>query len=120
MRIWIRIWSSLFVGLSLMCAVLSAADDTTSDPIADAAKALAKMNVKPGDSPQMGLSHFRNNVSAAKNIPTEWDPTSGKNIKWTAKLGSQTYASPVVANGKIFIGTNNANGYVKRYSSKVD
>jgi outer membrane protein assembly factor BamB len=69
----------------------------------------------------MGLTHYHNNVSAAtKNVPIEWDAAKGKNIKWTAKLGSQTYASPVVANGKIFIGTNNANGYVKRFSPKVD
>lgn len=122
MKLFVRFSSGLFAGLMLSCAaLLSAADDSSTDPIADAAKALSKMKVKPGDSPQMGLSHLRNNVSpATKNVPTEWDVTSGKNIKWTAKLGSQTYASPVIANGKIFVGTNNANGYIKRYPAKVD
>src|SRR5204862_4534263 len=104
----------------LAAALLPAADVSKYDPIAEAPKALAPMNVKPGDSPQLGLSHYRNNVSPAKNIPVEWDVKSGKNIKWTAKLGSQTYASPVVANGKVFIGTNNSAGYLKRYPSKVD
>src|SRR5258708_5328644 len=108
-----------FLALSA-AALLPAADDSKYDPIAEAAKALAPMDVKPGDSPQMGLSHYRNNVSPAKNIPTEWDVKSGKNIKWSAKLGSQTYASPVVANGKVFIGTNNSAGYLKRYPSKTD
>ncbi len=120
MHKFVQITAGCVACLTLTCAIRLSADDSSSDPIADAAKALAKMNVKPGDSPQMGLSHLRNNVTAAKNIPTEWDPASGKNIKWTAKLGSQTYASPVVANGKILIGTNNGNGYVKRYPSKVD
>jgi len=97
-----------------------AADEAAYDSVAEAAKALAAMHVKPTDSPQLGVSHYRNNVSGAKNIPTEWDVASGKNIKWSTKLGSQTYPSPVIANGKVFIGTNNANGYISRYSSKVD
>ncbi|MBS0262518.1 MAG: PQQ-binding-like beta-propeller repeat protein [Planctomycetes bacterium] len=104
----------------LSFSMMAVADDAYN-PIAEAQKALAKMNVKPGDSPQMGVSHYRNNVVAgAKTVPTEWDTASGKNIKWSAKLGSQTYASPVIANGKVFVGTNNANGYIKRYPSKVD
>ncbi len=115
----LRTVSFALLALSIV-ALLPAADNSKYDPIAEAAKALAPMDVQPGDSPQMGLSHYRNNVSAAKNIPTEWDVKSGKNIKWSAKLGSQTYASPVVANGKVFIGTNNSAGYLKRYPSKVD
>ena len=111
---------ALSAGLVAWSASLSAADEAAYGPVAEAAKALAAMHVKPTDSPQMGVSHYRNNVSGAKNIPTAWDVAKGKNIKWSAKLGSQTYASPVVANGKVFSGTNNANGYVKRYPSKVD
>lgn len=42
-----------------------------------------------------------------KGIPTVWDVRQGKNIKWTAKLGSKCYTRPVVAGGKVFIGTNN-------------
>lgn len=108
------------LGLLVCAARLPAGDDAKYDPIAEAAKTLATMKVKPGDSPQLGHSRYRNNVTGAQNIPTEWDVMSGKNIKWSIKLGSQTYASPVVANGKVFVGTNNGNGYVKRYSSKVD
>ena len=121
MKTALRFAAGLVACLTFSCATLRAVADDAYDPIAEAGQARsAAMNVKPGDSPQLGLSHFRNNVTAAKNIPTEWDVASGKNIKWTAKLGSQTYASPVIANGKIFIGTNNANGYVKRFSPKVD
>jgi outer membrane protein assembly factor BamB len=103
-----------------VASLLSAADDSKSDPFAEAARALANMHVKPGDSPQSGRSHYRNNISAAKNIPTDWDVKTGANIKWTAKLGSQTYSTPVVANGKVFVGTNNKVGYVKLYPSQVD
>ena len=55
-----------------------------------------------------------------KNIPTDWDVESGHNIKWTAKLGSQTYGNPSVANGKLFIGTNNGSGYLTRFPAKID
>ncbi|MBI4582551.1 MAG: PQQ-binding-like beta-propeller repeat protein [Planctomycetes bacterium] len=67
---------------------------------------------KPGtagaDWPMWGGTPQRNMVNRLeKNIPHEWDLKSGKNIKWVADLGSQSYGNPVVANGKIFVGTNN-------------
>ncbi len=49
-----------------------------------------------------------------------WKKETAKNIKWTARLGSQSYGNPVIANGKVFIGTNNGGGYLKRYPSDVD
>src|SRR6476661_1937546 len=86
------------VGVALtLASILAAADATKSDPLADAARALAKMKVKPGDSPQAGRSQYRNNIAAAGSVPTDCDVKTGKNIKWSAKLGSDTYATPVVA-----------------------
>ncbi len=76
---------------------------------------LPKLNVKPGDWPQWSGSSLRNNTPQGKNIPTTWDVETGKNIKWKAKLGSQSYGSPVVANGKVYVGTNNGGGYIKRF-----
>jgi outer membrane protein assembly factor BamB len=76
---------------------------------------------------QWGGSPQRNNVPVGHNIPTEWeigefdyrtgewDSASAKNIKWVARLGSQTYGNPVVIGGKIFVGTNNGGGWLKRY-----
>jgi outer membrane protein assembly factor BamB len=49
----------------------------------------------------------RNMVSTMKNLPTEWDVKTKKNIKWVAELGSQSYGNPVVAGGMVFLGTNN-------------
>ena len=49
----------------------------------------------------------RNMVSTEKNSPASWDMTTGENIKWTAELGSQSYAGPLVIGGKVFVGTNN-------------
>jgi outer membrane protein assembly factor BamB len=60
-----------------------------------------------GDWPMWGGTPARNMVSAMKGLPTTWDITSGKNVKWVAKLGSQTYGNPVVSNGVVLAGTNN-------------
>ena len=49
----------------------------------------------------------RNMVSSETGLPTEWDVASGKNIKWKQKVGSQTYAGPVLFDGRLFVGTNN-------------
>ena len=49
----------------------------------------------------------RNMVSDEKNIPASWDLETGENIKWTAELGSQSYAGPLIIGGKVFVGTNN-------------
>src|SRR5262249_5562174 len=44
-----------------------------------------------------------------KNVPASWSIKKGeeKNIKWVATLGKVSYGGPVVAGGKIFVGTNN-------------
>jgi len=73
------------------------------------------------DWPQWGGNDpGRNMYSSATGMPESFNPgkfkpgsedvdlTTTKNVKWVAKLGSQTYGNPVVANGKIFVGTNNA------------
>jgi len=59
------------------------------------------------DQPQWGRRYSRNMVSEEKGLPDCFDPKSGKNIKWTAALGTQCFATPVVAGGRVFIGTNN-------------
>jgi outer membrane protein assembly factor BamB len=58
-----------------------------------------------------GGTPSRNMVSSEKDLPTKWDPETGLNIKWVAELGSQTYAGPVYAGGKVFVGTNNQREY---------
>ncbi len=60
-----------------------------------------------GDWPMWGGTADRNMVSSMKGMPTSWDVTAKKNIKWMAGLGSQSYGNPVVAGGTVFVGTNN-------------
>ena len=60
-----------------------------------------------GDWPMWGGTPDRNMVSNITGLPTEWDVVSGKNVKWVADLGSQSYGNPVVSGGMVFVGTNN-------------
>jgi outer membrane protein assembly factor BamB len=60
-----------------------------------------------GDWPMWGGSPDRNMVSDMKGLPTTWDVQTKKNVRWMATLGSQSYGNPVVAGGKVFVGTNN-------------
>ncbi|MBI4478329.1 MAG: PQQ-binding-like beta-propeller repeat protein [Acidobacteria bacterium] len=60
-----------------------------------------------GDWPMWGGTPDRNMVSTMKDLPIEWDLKSKKNVKWVAELGSQSYGNPVVADGFVFVGTNN-------------
>ena len=60
-----------------------------------------------GEWPMWGGTPDRNMVSNMKGLPGDWDVKSGKNIKWTARLGSQSYGNTVVAGGMVFVGTNN-------------
>jgi hypothetical protein len=59
------------------------------------------------DRPQWGRRYSRNMVSDETGLPETFDPATGKNIKWVAPLGTQTYSTPVVAGGRVLIGTNN-------------
>jgi outer membrane protein assembly factor BamB len=73
------------------------------------------------DWPQWGGTLHRNMYSPAKGLPDRFDPgklkagteqvdmATTKNVKWVAKLGSQSYGNTTVSQGKVFIGTNNDN-----------
>lgn len=91
------------------------------DPTAATMAGIAERKVGKNDWPQWGGWAGRNNTPAVEgSLPTEWDIASGENILWSAYLGSQTYGNTIVANGKVYVGTNNGHGYIKRYPSNVD
>jgi len=59
------------------------------------------------DQPQWGHAWSRNMVSDEKGLPDSFDPKTGRNVKWSARLGTDSYATPIVAGGRVYIGTNN-------------
>ncbi len=78
------------------------------------------MNVGSFDWPQWGGSSNRNNTPYGENIPVHWDIETGENILWSTPLGSQSWGVSAIANGKLYIGTNNRHGYVERFPRDVD
>src|SRR5438105_1849399 len=78
---------------------------------------LGAFTLRAEDWPMWGRTPHRNMVTDEKGVPTEWDVETGKNIKWTAQLGSQSYGNPVVAGGLVTVGTNNENNKDPRTSA---
>ena len=70
------------------------------------------------DWPQWGGRDGRNMVSDEKGLPDSFVPGEKKadnsgidlattqNVRWVARLGSQTLGNPTVAGGRVFVGTN--------------
>lgn len=76
------------------------------------------LNLQAGDWPVWGGDASRNMVSPEKKVLFDFDPgdmgedekvdlKTTKNVKWVAKLGSQAYGNVTIANGCVFVGTNN-------------
>ena len=68
---------------------------------------LGAPSIHAADQSQWGAAWSRNMVSTEKNLPEFFDPSTGSNILWTAQLGTETHSTPVVAGGRVYIGTNN-------------
>ena len=80
---------------------------------------LLSASAHAADWPMWGGSLDRNMVGSATDLPVDIvvaepdDDTEEvslkdcKNVRWVAKLGSQSYGNATVAFGKVFIGTNN-------------
>ncbi len=73
--------------------------------------------VRADDAPQWGIDQGRNRVSAEQNLPENFVPgkkdaatddivEAGPNVRWVARIGSRTYTPPVVADGRVLVGTN--------------
>jgi outer membrane protein assembly factor BamB len=98
----------------------SSASAQNFDVLLENKKMMEQLKVGAKDWPQWAGTPFRNNVCEGTNVPTAWDVETGDGIKWSMPLGSETYGNPVIANGKVYVGTNNGNGYAARYPNKVD
>ena len=68
---------------------------------------LAALPLRAVDQPQWGQAWSRNLVSAERGLPDSFDPKTGRNIKWKVALGTETHSTPIIANGRVYIGTNN-------------
>ncbi len=68
---------------------------------------LAAASLPAADQPQWGQAWTRNMVSAERGLPDSFDLETGRNVKWSVPLGTHSHSTPVVAGGRIYLGTNN-------------
>lgn len=89
---------------------------------------MASKSASAEDWPIWGRDATRNMVSDEPGaIPADFvpgeeigrtgqiDPDSTKHVKWIAKLGSQAFGNPVVADGYVLVGTNNESPRDEKY-----
>ncbi len=97
----------------------SAEEAVPAEEAAEVAPAEAG-RVVAGDWPMWGGSIDRNMVNSTTGVSLDFEPAEdaaeGKRVLWTAELGSQTYGNPVVAGGKVFVGTNNGGEYRPKHT----
>ncbi len=65
--------------------------------------------VHAGDQPQWGAVHSRNMVSAETGLPDAVAAEGDGGPLWSVGLGDNSYGTPVVAGGRVYIGANNLN-----------
>ncbi len=75
--------------------------------------------LRAGDWPQWGGRPARNMVSEETGLPDTFlpgtkkaegsgaAPPDARNVRWSARLGTQAFGTPAVAGGRVFVGTNN-------------
>ncbi|MFM7206875.1 MAG: PQQ-binding-like beta-propeller repeat protein [Planctomycetaceae bacterium] len=82
------------------------------------ATTLTALPAQGSDWPQWGGHAERNLASTERGLPASFhpgrrrrdhlglDPATARNVRWVARIGCENYSSPVVAAGRVFIGTN--------------
>ena len=70
-----------------------------------------------------GRTNDRNMVSPDRNPPVNWDvgdpdvEGDETNVLWSVKLGSQTYGTPAISKGIVWVGTNNEAHYDPQFQN---
>jgi outer membrane protein assembly factor BamB len=88
-------------------------------PVALLLSACFSLGAIAKDWAQWGGTNHRNMYSPQSGLPDQFDPgdfkprsqeidmATTKNVKWVAKLGTQSYGNVTIANGRVLVGTNN-------------
>lgn len=116
----------------LLIAIATVLGMLASTVFAGCSSASAVEPAPTSDWSQLGGSSLRNNHPPGVSLPEGWQPgqfdrrtgswdrDSSENVRWVANLGSQTYGNPVISGDKVFIGTNNGGGRLKRFPADTD
>ncbi len=110
-----RMFTMAAVFAALLTPLIQAAEDPVAKIVEE--QKSAKSVRKTGPS---GLAGRPKTTLQTGRHPRDLGCQEGDQHPVSAPLGSQTYGNTVVANGKVYVGTNNYNGYLKRYPKTVD
>lgn len=106
----------VLVAAGVATALLSRTD--AQPPASGATAAPKATNPGPNDHTMFGGTPDRNMVNlAAKGVPAKF-ALEGKDLVWKADLGSRSYAGPLIAGGRVYVGTNNERPRNKRDTKK--
>ena len=103
-------WASLIAvgALGLFAAVAWFAVPSPTPTLVEAEAAQKPNPAGPSDLTMFGGTVGRNMVNTIdKNIPKEFKSDDPAVLLWKADLGSKAYGGPIVAGGKVYVGTNN-------------
>jgi len=79
----------------------------------------AKPTAGNSDHTCFGGTVDRNMVNLVdKGVAEKFDPSEEGSLKWKAELGSRAYGGPIIAGGKVYVGTNNEKPRNPRDSKK--
>lgn len=103
-----------------LCSLLLAGDAHSQTATDNQPATEIQKGAESKDWPMWGGTPGRNMVSAMKGVSIDFDLEKGRNVNWSVGLGSQTYGNPIIADGKVFVGTNNGAGYLDKYPADKD
>ncbi|HND56622.1 MAG TPA: PQQ-binding-like beta-propeller repeat protein, partial [Pirellulaceae bacterium] len=98
----------------------TAKEQATETKRSSATESSPSTAVRTADWPQFGGGPSRNAVAPDAGVPIAFDLAKGTGILWKARLGNESFGSPVVAGGKVLIGTNNGGARVARHPKEID
>lgn len=75
---------------------------------------------RPEAWPMAGGSIERRGLPIPGPIDLELDIADPNDLRWSIELGTQTYGNPIIAEGRVLIGTNNAAGFRASHPGRED
>src|SRR5688572_23099066 len=101
MRSTYNAWRGGLVAAAITAGVALGAPDPGTRPADVAGRAWPMFGGGPG-------RNMANVVETA--LPTSWSVEAGnvRGVKWVAEIGGWGFGTPVIAHGKVYVGSNNA------------
>ena len=64
------------------------------------------------DQPQWGDARTHNLVSNETGLPDHFETSPSGNLRWSIEMGNSSYATPVGADGKVYVGNKRGTVFV--------